>query len=654
MEPILIHDFLSFRFLSGLHLDPTGKRAIFVESVANYENNDYAKKVMLFDNGKCRTLLSEGSPDNMIWDDDQTVLFTATKEKKEEADAPTIFYRVRINEGGDPEKAFEIPLKVASIKKLSSGLYLVAAALDLRKEGSKTEEDKKRIAEEADYEVLEDLPFWFNGRGFMYSKRTQLFLFKEKGNVLTPITKPDFDLDSYDADETVVVYSGHPHAHKPTLKEKLYCYDIAKAKATELLKDDYGIQCVRLWKNKILLALSDFADYGLNQNPAFYVIDRKSGKLSPLCSPDESIESSLCTDIHYGGGNTMVIDGDYAYYVTTNRNAAHLRRLDLFGRATTIVEEEGDIVDFDVCNGRILLFGDYSMKLTELYEWKGKELVQLTNENTALKGKYVAKPRKIKVNSSGWDIDGWVLLPKDYDPKKKYPAILDIHGGPKCVYGEIYCHEMQVWASNGYFVLFANPFGGDGRGNRFADLRGKYGSIDYVNLMDFVDEALKKYPSIDSKKLCVTGGSYGGFMTNWIVTHTHRFVAAATQRSISNWMSMAGISDIGCLFTEDQNAVEFLSEDGPEILWEHSPLKYAAGVKTPLLIIHSDEDYRCPISEGYQIYSAFVHQGVEARMVVFHGENHELSRSGKPKHRVRRLEEITSWFDSHIKKGKKK
>ena len=652
MEPIRIPDFLSFRFLSELKLDPSAKRAIFIRTCADLENNGYAQTVMLFENGKARPLLSEGKPRLLIWDDERTVLFAADKKEKEEG--RTVFYRTRIDEGGDPEKVFDIPLDVAKIKKLSSGLYLIAAAVDLRKGNAKTEEEKRAIAEETDYEVLEDLPFWFNGKGYMYSKRTQLFLFKEKGNVLTPITKTDFSLGSFDADEGVIVYAGHPHTHKPMLKERLYCYDIAKGKTSELLGDSYGISEVRLWKNKILLALCDYEDYGLNQNPSFYVIDRKSGKLSPLCSPDESIESTLCTDIHYGGCHSLVIDGDYAYYVATHRNAAHLRRLDLFGRATTVIEEEGDIVDFDVCNGRILLLGDYSMKLTELYEWKGKELVPLTCENTALKGKYVAKPRKIKVNSQGWDIDGWVLQPIDYDPKKKYPAILDIHGGPRCVYGEIYCHEMQVWASKGYFVLFANPFGGDGRGNRFGDLRGKYGGIDYVNLMDFVDETLKKYLSIDAKRLCVTGGSYGGFMTNWIVTHTNRFVAAATQRSISNWLSMAGISDIGYLFTEDQNAAKYLSEDGPEILWEHSPMKYAANLKAPLLIIHSDEDYRCPIAEGYQIYSACINQGVEARMVVFHGENHELSRSGKPRHRIRRLEEITAWFDSHVKKGKKK
>ena len=165
--------------------------------------------------------------------------------------------------------------------------------------------------------------------------------------------------------------------------------------------------------------------------------------------------------------------------------------------------------------------------------------------------------------------------------------------------------------------------------------------------MDFTDEVLKRYPCIDQSRICVTGGSYGGFMTNWIVSHTDRFVCAATQRSISNWISFIGTSDIGLDFTKDQCASDL---NDPNKLWKHSPMKYVNNVKTPVLFIHSDEDYRCPLEQGLQYYSAITDRGIETRMVVFHGENHELSRSGKPLHRIRRLEEITSWFDKHTVK----
>ena len=163
--------------------------------------------------------------------------------------------------------------------------------------------------------------------------------------------------------------------------------------------------------------------------------------------------------------------------------------------------------------------------------------------------------------------------------------------------------------------------------------------------MDFTDAALARYPQIDPKRLAVTGGSYGGFMTNWIIGHTDRFACAVSQRSISNWLSFYGVSDIGYRFATDQCGGDLFHT--PETLWAHSPLRYAQHVKTPTLFIHSDEDYRCPMAEGMQMYTALVDRGIPARLCYFRGENHELSRSGKPKHRIRRLQEITDWIESY-------
>ena len=245
------------------------------------------------------------------------------------------------------------------------------------------------------------------------------------------------------------------------------------------------------------------------------------------------------------------------------------------------------------------------------------------------------------------ELDGYVMKPADFDPNKTYPGILTVHGGPRTTFGPTFFHESQMFANMGYFVFFTNPRGSDGRGNAFTDIFGKYGTIDYDDLMKFTDVVLEKYPAIDRDRVGVTGGSYGGFMTNWIVGHTDRFACAATQRSISNWISFYGTSDIGMFFTEDQIHGNIF--DSVEKLWEHSPLKYVKNVVTPTLFIHSDEDFRCPMEQATQFYTAMVDRGVEARFVMFHGENHELSRSGKPKHRVRRLEEITNWMELYLK-----
>ena len=263
-----------------------------------------------------------------------------------------------------------------------------------------------------------------------------------------------------------------------------------------------------------------------------------------------------------------------------------------------------------------------------------------------LSDKYVAKPEEIVLKKK-MPVYGWVLKPINYDPKKKYPAILDIHGGPRCAYGPIYMHEMQVWASEGYFVFFCNPRGSDGRGNAFGDLRGKYGKIDYEDLMDFTDLVLKEYPNIDKERLGVTGGSYGGYMTNWIIGHTDRFKAAASQRSISNWITEVTVSDYGIDFPIE---MEFKDVRHCEKeLWDISPLKYVNNVKTPILFIHSREDYRCTLPEALQFYTPIRINGIDTKLVIFKGENHELSRNGKPLHRLRRMNEITDWLNKYLK-----
>ena len=168
--------------------------------------------------------------------------------------------------------------------------------------------------------------------------------------------------------------------------------------------------------------------------------------------------------------------------------------------------------------------------------------------------------------------------------------------------------------------------------------------------MDFTNAVLKAYPAIDAKKVCATGGSYGGYMCNWILTHTDKFCAIATQRSISNWLTMYGVSDIGPNFG-DETFEGDLYEDKKAFtqVMNVSPIKYVSKAVTPTLFIHSDEDYRCPVEEGYQLMKALIHKGVPTRMCLFHGENHELSRSGKPTHRLRRLTEITNWFAKYAK-----
>ncbi|MBQ5806098.1 MAG: S9 family peptidase, partial [Lachnospiraceae bacterium] len=165
-------------------------------------------------------------------------------------------------------------------------------------------------------------------------------------------------------------------------------------------------------------------------------------------------------------------------------------------------------------------------KLAELY----LDGEQITDFNGALFAELsVVTPEPLTFTATdGYEIHGWVMKPADYEEGKTYPAILHIHGGPRTVFSDVFHHEMQMWANAGYFVFFSNPRGSDGRGTAFGDINGIYGTVDYANLMEFTDKVLEAYPMIDTARVGVTGGSYGGFMTNWIIGHTDRFKAAAT------------------------------------------------------------------------------------------------------------------------------
>ncbi|MBQ7916242.1 MAG: S9 family peptidase, partial [Firmicutes bacterium] len=255
------------------------------------------------------------------------------------------------------------------------------------------------------------------------------------------------------------------------------------------------------------------------------------------------------------------------------------------------------------------------------------------------------------VGQDGFEIHGYALKPVGYQPGIAYPAILHIHGGPRTAFGSVFHHEMQVWANAGYFVFYCNPRGSDGRGNEFGDICGKYGTVEYENLMEFTDEMLAKYPDVDRNRVGVTGGSYGGFMTNWIIGHTDRFKAAVSQRSISNWILFEHSSDIGHTFTRTHQGT--ITRENVDVMWEHSPLKYADKCTTPTLFIHSDSDYRCWMGEGISMFTALKMHGCEARLVLFKKETHELSRSGRPKSRIRRMEEILGWMDKYLKEDVK-
>lgn len=245
-----------------------------------------------------------------------------------------------------------------------------------------------------------------------------------------------------------------------------------------------------------------------------------------------------------------------------------------------------------------------------------------------------------------WDVQGWIMRPAGFTPDASYPMVLEIHGGPYGMYGNGFSLEFQILASQGWGVLFTNPRGSTGYGQSFeaavtGDLVGKA----FDDIMAGVDQALADHEWIDPARLGVTGGSYGGLMTNWVVGHTDRFAAAVTQRSISNWISFFGTADIPSWVELELDGTPW---EVPMRLWESSPIAYADRMTTPTLVLHSELDYRVPVSQGEEMYRALMRQGVPSLFIRFPDEGHGLPGSGLPLHRLERLQWIVRWFAAYL------
>lgn len=242
-------------------------------------------------------------------------------------------------------------------------------------------------------------------------------------------------------------------------------------------------------------------------------------------------------------------------------------------------------------------------------------------------------------------IHGWIMKPMLFSEDKKYPLILQIHGGPHWYYGNCWSQEFQILAAQGYVIFYCNPRLSTSYGQEFARLSvGQWGKGDFEDIMAGVDYVIRS-GFIDTTRMGVTGGSYGGFMTNWIISHSNRFKTAVTQRSISNLLSFYGTTDI-------QNFVEFefgLPWENWDKLIRHSPIFYAQNINTPLLIIHSELDYRVPISQAEELFTLLKRRNVPVEFIRYPDEGHELSRSGQPVHRVDRYNRIVDWFNKYLR-----
>jgi len=647
MGQLQLTDFASYRFLSGLELSPDGKKAAFIVKQADVEKNDYASDIFLccLDTGDVAQLTTQRRVVAFDWLTDSRHILFIEREGPEQQGVPcTHAYEIGI-EGGAALKTFTIPGHATCVEVLDDRRVLYLMQVDVAPTAVSWQE--------GDCEVADELPFWRDVQGFTNKKRMHLYLYDGKAQCTEELTGGFLYVEAFDVRGESIVLSASDYDQVAPLRNDLYLLDLADRKLRRLTNHTHMFHGPRFVSDDLVVALaSDMARYNFRQNKEVYALHLSDGRLESLTpSWDKSVrQHSVSTDVRLGSAAMSRAAGGRYYCVTVEGYSAYLNAVDMNGKVVRLVDEPGAVDDFDVKGDTVVYVAMRDTRLQELYTLQNGTEKQLTTLNVGgLAGKTVSIPEHFSVRTTdGVEIDAWLIRPAGYEPGQRYPVVLHVHGGPKSVASPIFRHEHQMLANQGYAVFHCNPRGSDGRGDAFhGAILGSFGTVDYDDIMAVVDHVVQHYDLVDSGRLGVAGSSYGGYMVDWIIGHTHRFKAAVSTNGISNLLSMFGTTEIGYYWMEQYLTVTPWKNMGK--YWFHSPLRYADQVDTPTLFLQSDEDYICGIPQGLEMFTALKYFGVETRLCIFRGETHGLAFGGKPKNRIRYWKEMLAWFDTHLK-----
>lgn len=625
-----INDLLDHKFISDISLSPNGKLAAFIVSQGNKELDGYNSILHVIDtnNGGTIKIFNDIRLNSFAWLNETSLIAGVIKA------GMTEFVLLDLDQGCEVYYSVPFRARIECITKDES--LIVSAYRPINEE--KAQEDGR-------YKILDEYPFWYDGRGFISKIRKQLFLCR-KGENYKLISPNNMDVESchYDSETNMVAYYGNVIEKIKPDSSSVFVYDLEKSNIKKLV--DHGqwrIRHIGILKDKVVIVASD-EKLSHFKCPDIINVDMKNCEQRIVASPRLSISNTIVADSRYGGGYLFKSVNDKLYFVVTKDYSSQLYIMDENYNMEQLTNDEGSVDLFDVCGDNILFVGLRNMRLQEVYKLENNMEIKLTTINNG-----VRYPKPIDVeyeNSEGFDVCGLLLKSAKDSINGKYPLVLCIHGGPNAAFGHVFHHEMQMLSGEGYYVACCNPTGSDGKGDVFGDISGRWGTIDYEDIIGFVDKLLEVFPEIDESRMAVFGGSYGGYMTNWIIGHTDRFKVAISDRCISNCISKDVTGDNAIRFGEMHMKANVF--ENPEYMWDRSPLKYAPFVKTPTLFIHGEADYRCHYSEAMMMYTAIRSYGVESRFALFKGETHDLCRTGRPRNRIRRLNEVEGWLNKHL------
>lgn len=627
MEQFNICAKAAMREPADLRISPDGKHVVYSRETIDYQNDFRGCDLFVLDleSGVERQFTFDGCSSGAMWLDADTILFQGQRNGRvQRQDICTVFYRIELN-GGEAREAFSLPAAVMDIRSAGDRRWWVLASETC---GS----PKGGMSEK--WKIIDEYPYRSNGQGYINGVYGRLWLFDERTGQLEPLTDAAQDVTRIlMADREEIFYTaGARTGSLRAFHQSLYSLNAETGTVMCIFSgENYAVADMVRFGGRLWLALmTDGPDVQLSCFDIASVLPDGS---------DYRVEHEA--EWLYGG---MAAADGALYTIRGWRAQMRLYQGSSFDESDRcLTDGELDVGELCCENGEIVFTARRGNGLREVCRLLNGKTVCLTVKSEAFLQRYrLSVPQRMEAEADdGTKLPFWVMAPAAGNADGRRPAVLSIHGGPDGLYDGYLNPLHQAFAAEGYYVIFCNPHGSLTYGRRFMEIKGGCGMQDYEDLMRCVDEAVRKVPGIDEERLYVTGSSYGGYMTNWMISHTDRFCAAAPCVSVSNWISLRGTSDYKELCDWMHGVTPWEDSQG---LWQRSPLRWADNVKTPTLFVQHSEDYRCPLEQAEQMYTALIERGVEARLLINTGASHFVMSPQQEKHT---FEEIVHWFDEH-------
>lgn len=652
---IVPDDLTNFRFVHDPNISKDGKQILFTVSQVK-DSDEYSSAVWKYTGEKCNPVIdSMGRAFNPIWSPDgSNFLFLTSRKDKFEAS----FSEIWISNQTGSEKRKVCSIKSAKItdpkwSPLATEIFFLSDYCgDIQSE------------QPSDVRVITRRLFRFDGKGYQHDRRTHVFRISLIDSQIKRITSGEFDVVAYDVSadgsKVAVVCNKSKDADFENGLD-IYSLDLKSGEWTSLFRNKGTISSIAYSPDGNFLSFIGH-DYRFKFNTPLEVwtLDVSTKQARNVSkSLDRAARNSVLSDVSMDKWFLPPLwssTSDKVYFLATDRGRCGIFVADIHSnQVKELTSGQNCVTSLSVSSdGTIAFVRTDPTSPPELFLLSGNNgfVKQITDLNLPLKSRLeLSQPSDFEFTASdGTPVHGFFYPPllqsKNTGPP---PCVIEIHGGGGTE-GFQFMHEFQCLAALGFAVLTCNFRGTQGYGEDFMRvLSGHYMEKDYSDIIEMIKHAIEK-GWIDAKRVGVTGGSYGGYLTNWAISHDGElFAAAVTDRSVVNLYSFYGTTD-GYRLIEEDVQMSF-PWDKPAHYLDKSPISHTKNVRTPLLIIHSEQDYRCPIEQAYQLYSFLKRQGKEVVLVEFPGESHGLSWGGKPHHRIERLKFDLWWFSAHIDSG---